>query len=152
MPAYKAARSRASVGSLARRTPRVLAAMATFQDWVAELPAAVKEHLNTVGLVDAELVTDSVTPQFFKSADGAVVQKSVDIVFLETIMDAVSEVKPGTAAAARTIKFYKRCFAAVEAPQRLPRRQRCSPWKQRTRRPKSTTSWVPITVALGARL
>ena len=77
--------------------------MATFQDWVAELPAAVKEHLNTVGLVDAELVTDSVTPQFFKGADGAVVQKSVDIVFLETIMEAVSEVKPGTAAAARTI-------------------------------------------------
>ena len=91
-------------------------ANASFAEWMAELPESVRNHLRDVGLTDPETVADCVAPEFLPGPDGRTIQKSVDVVFVEAVAKAVEEVKSGTAAWAKTVKFFRRCFHGSEAP------------------------------------
>ena len=87
--------------------------MSQFDQWLNQLPQEVQTHLASVGLATAELVADSVQPSHIKGADGVIVTKSVDEVFLEAIAEQCGVVKPATAAWAQVRKFYERCYQEV---------------------------------------
>ena len=86
--------------------------MASFAQWLQELPQPVREHLEREGFTEPSLVADSVAPQLVgEGAQGHV--KTVDVVFAETIQAAMQTVKPGTVAWARVIQFYHKCHKAA---------------------------------------
>ena len=87
--------------------------MAGIEQWLADMPQQVRDHLTQAGLTTAELVADSVAPEILRGQDGTVVTKTIDTVFIEHIAKACSEVRPATAAWAQVRKFYARCHAAA---------------------------------------
>lgn len=89
--------------------------MSRFDQWVAELPQQVREHLASVGLTSAQRVVDSVQPEYLRQPDGNIITITVDAVFLNTITDACDQVKKGGGNFAMVREFYDRCFQEVAA-------------------------------------
>ena len=105
--------------------------MASFADWLEELPPQVRDHLRQAELTTAALITDSVSPQILKGENGTVITKPVDVVFLETIAESCDTVKPATAAWAKVRQFYERCYQASVAADQLAKAPEATPLEAR---------------------
>ena len=120
----------ASYTGAANTTGSNLAKMATtFDDALAALPAEVKTWVTDSGLTDYGLVAASVTPEYLRDHAGATIVKPVDITFVETVAGALPEiVKKGSAAWAKTLGFYRKCYAAsTEAATKPPDQEEVAP-------------------------
>ena len=89
---------------------------AIFGDLLAQLTEPVRSYLTEQGFTDHQTVADSATPQYLKDADGSAVEKSADIVFVESLAEQVSTPRPGTPSWAKALRFYRACYAAAEEP------------------------------------
>ena len=86
-----------------------------FDAELAKLPQAVADHIRGAGLADASLVADSAAPSSVQDGDGKTFHKSVDLVFMEAISGQVDAGKPATGAWALTMRFFRACWAEVNA-------------------------------------
>ena len=81
-----------------------------FEAEVAKLHTGVQQHLATAGLTNAQRVASCVAPEYLKGQGGTFIEKPVDIVFVDSVREAVEAVKPGTAHYADTVAFFRLCF------------------------------------------
>ena len=88
----------------------------TFNKWLDELPPAVKTYLKDAGFSDKAAVADSVSPELLNGTDGKVVEKAVDIVFVESVAANVEIVRRGTPAWAKCLQFFRRCYHVQDEP------------------------------------
>ena len=87
---------------------------------LAKLPQAVQDHFTAAGLTDAETVAACAAPMFLKDQAGHVVEKPVDIVFVESVAAAVESVKVGTGHYAKTLTFFRKCFHETANAEKAP--------------------------------
>ena len=90
--------------------------MGPFAEWMRELPAAVREHLETRGFTNPALVADSVAPEYIRGEGGVIVVKKVDQVFCEAVRESVAAVRSGTVEWAKTTQFFHKCYNASGQP------------------------------------
>ena len=88
----------------------------SFQELFAELPQEVKAHLERHGFENHQMVADCASPEYPKGDDGKVIEKPVDVVFVETIATKVEVLQRGTSAWAKILNFYRKCYALSEEP------------------------------------